>query len=321
MMENNTDNNTDNNTNNTNINMSLTLSQNVYVTINYFIAIVTALIVIVMLIGTIISKRTHCYLKTIHIQFFITALTSCVYHFLNRKPVNCRSVLPFEIFTTFPMVSQLTCIMLCNYLMFKEQFETTKTKIYVFTFIFINWVPALTLEALIGSTEKNKDTSSDRLFDRRDFFCRFYLGGLFYAFLIMTVLFQFYFVLIMVFLYKRLKEVKSTFEGDKDVFLHIYTKIGSQFIFALIHAVVMWIYVFAKAMDKESEESNNSPDSLWYYILGTLYNLSVPFLCYVFIWSSNLRESISQIPCFRCLGGNQDLSSENNGIALVNTHA
>lgn len=79
----------------------------------------------------------------------------------------------------------------------------------------------------------------------------------------------------------------------------------------------MWIYVFAKAMKKEPQEFE---DSIWYYILATLYNLAVPFLCFVFIWSSNLRESISQIPCFRCLGGNQDSSSENNGIALVNTH-
>ena len=122
----------------------------------------------------------------------------------------------------------------------------------------------------------------------------------------------------MIFLYKRLKELKSTFTGDKDVFLHIYTKIGSQFIFALIHAIVMWIYVFAKAMKKEPQEFE---DSTWYYILATLYNLAVPFLCFVFIWSSNLRESISQIPCFRCLGGSQDSSTENNGVALVNTHA
>ena len=133
-----TENNTDNSTNNMNNNTPLTLPQNVYVTINILIAIVTALIVIVMLIGTIISKKTHCYLKTIHIQFFITALISCAYHFLNRKPVHCLSILLFELFTTFPMASQLTSIMLCNYLMFKEQFETSKTKIYVFAFIFIN---------------------------------------------------------------------------------------------------------------------------------------------------------------------------------------
>ena len=221
-----TENNTDNNANN---NTPLSLPQNVYLTINNLIAFVTALIVIVMLIGTIISKKTHCYLKTIHIQFFITAFISCVYHLLNRKPVQCLSILLFEIFTTFPMVSQLTCIMLCNYLMFKEQFETTKTKIYVFAFIFVNWVPAFILEVIIGRIKKNVEIPLEqRLFDRIDFFCRFCLSSVFNAFLIMTVLFQFYFVLIMIFLYKRLKELKSTFTGDKDVFSHIYTKIGSR---------------------------------------------------------------------------------------------
>ena len=162
--------------------------EKIYVTINYIIAIITALIVIIMLIGTIINKKTHPNLKTIHIQFFISSLASCAYHFMNVTNVPCRAILSFEIFTTFPIVSQLTCMLLCTYLMFKEEFETTKTKVYVITFIFVNWLPTLGLNAFL---EENINFVGP---DQREFFCRFIRhSDLYTAFWVLTGFFQFYF--------------------------------------------------------------------------------------------------------------------------------
>ena len=268
----------------------LTSFQQVYVTLNYIIAVVSALIAIIMFIGTIINKKTHRNLKTIHIQFFISVWVSCVYQFLNNKHVQCNTVLTFEIFTTFPVVSQLTCMMLCTYLMFTEQFETTKTKIYIITFIFLNWFPALGLESVF--TEYSS-------FHQIDFFCRFLRGPLMYKmYLIFTGIFQFYFYLIIFFLFRKLRQLKATHEGDLDVYSKIFKKICIQFGCGLFYSTVMWFYVFRKSLDSIDEESGEG----WFYFAGILYNLSMPVLLFVFIWSSNVRHSISQIPCFKCLG-------------------
>lgn len=292
---------TENNTNNT-VDIINNTEPNptyvgIYITINYVIAVITALIVIVMLIGTILNKKSHCYLKTIHIQFFITALMSCVYHFLNRKPVHCRAILSFEIFTTFPVVSQLTCMLLCTYLMFKEEFETRKTKVYVFSFIFVNWLPTLGLHAFLND-------DNFMVSEKREFFCRFFRNSkLYIVFWVLTGIFQFYFDLIMFFLYRKLKQLKST--GDMEVLSKIYKKIGIQFICEFLYSIVMWFYVFSKRTEREPKDGQAHLGEAWYYFSGVLYNLSTPILCFIFIWSSNLRDSISQIPCFGWLAERQ----------------
>ena len=272
---------------------------NIYITINYLIAIITVLIVIVMLIGTIINKKTHPNLKIIHIQFFISSLISCAYHFMNVKSMSCRAILSFEIFTTFPIVSQLTCMLLCTYLMFKEEFETTKTKVYVITFIFVNWLPTLGLGAFLYEDNFIDDT-------QREFFCRFLkkTSKLYTAFWISTGIFQFYFYVIMFFLYRKLRQLKAT--GDMYVLSKIYKKTGIQFICGFIYSLVMWFYVFSRRINEEQGKLGEA----WFYFSGVLYNLSVPVLCFVFIWSSNLKNSISQIPCFGWLADKQSHQQE-----------
>ena len=288
---------TENNTaNTTDINQT---HANVYVTMNYTIAILTVLIVIVMLIGTIINKKTHPNLKIIHIQFFISSLVSCAYHFMNVKSVSCRAILSFEIFTTFPIVSQLTCMLLCTYLMFKEEFETTKTKVYVITFIFVNWLPTLGLDAFLKENDNFVGT------DQREFFCRFIrYSDLYIAFWVLTGFFQFYFYLIMFFLYRKLRQLKAT--GDMDVLSKIYKKTGIQFICGFIYSIVMWFYIFSK----RTTGPHDRIGEIWFYISGVLYNLSMPVLCFIFIWSSNLRDSISQIPCFGWLAERESPQQE-----------
>ena len=192
----------------------------IYVFVNYIIAIITALFVILMFIGTIISKTTHWHLKTIHIQFLITSLISCVYHLLNVTSVRCSTVLPIEIFIAFPIVSQLTCLILFSYLMFKEELESKKAKIYVITFIFVNWIPAIGLAAVF----------KEKHFKEENFFCRFKGGIAFYrSFWIITGVFQVFFYFLIYCLRRKLKELMSTHTDEMEVLSKVYKKMCAQF--------------------------------------------------------------------------------------------
>lgn len=272
----------------------------IYVFVNYIIAIITALFVILMFIGTIISKTTHWHLKTIHIQFLITALISCVYHLLNVTSVRCSIVLPIELFIAFPIVSQLTCLILFSYLMFKEELESKKAKIYVITFIFVNWIPAIGLAAVF----------KEKHFKEENFFCRF-TGGIafFRSFWIITLVFQVFFYILIYCLHKKLRELMSTHTDETEVLSKVYKKICVQFGYALFYTFVMWFYVFVKC-DKIS-----LGDAV-YYLPGVLYNLSIPVLCIIFIWSANIRNSVSKIPFLRFLA-RQQVSSDENHVTLM----
>ena len=265
----------------------------IYTIINYVIAITTALFVIVLFIGTIINKKTHWHLKLIHIQFFICALLSCLYHLLNVTSVPCERFLPLEIITTFPMVTQLTSMILSSHLIFKEELESIKARIYVITFIFVNWIPAIGL--VIGFSKE--------YIEPYKFFCRFVAGNpSFRFFWVTTVVFQVFFYVIMLFLYRKLKQLKSDVTGETEVLSKIYKKICTQFVCGILYSVVMLFFIFLRVRYWEMLIGDE-----WFYIPGILYNLSVPVICYLFIWSANLRHSISQIPCFRFLAlGNND---------------
>lgn len=271
---------------------------NIFIIINYIIALVTAIIVIIFFIGTVISKSTHRYLKTVHIQFFISALFSCGYHFLYIKEYRCRGILALEIFTTFPIVAQLTFMILCTYLIFKDQFETGRTRIYLILSILFNWIPAFMFEASLKSGT----------FGRYKFFCYFDREkSLFTALWIVTLVFQFYFYLIILLIHRKFREIKSNFPEETNLVSKIHRKMCIQFGFGVFYSCVMWIFIFTKGWFGQG----------LYYFIGIFYHLSVPVLCFVFIWSSNLRKSISQIPYFKWLAERQNSSEENNEIALM----
>ena len=276
----------------------------IYIFINYVIAIITALFVIVLFIGTLINKTTHWHLKSIHIQFFICALISCSYHLLNITSVPCEKFLPLEIITTFPMVSQLNCMTLSSYLMFKEELESYKAKIYVITFIFVNWIPALAL--LMNFTKE--------YIKPKEFFCRF-IGGtdVFRGFWITTTVFHVFFYVIMFFLFKKLKQLKSDVSEETEVILKIYKKVCIQFVCGILYTVVMTFFIFFKA----EYQGNVWFEDEWFYVPGILYNLSVLVMCFLFVWSANLRNSISKIPFLGFLAQQQSSSDENNGVTLM----
>ena len=295
-----------NETNRTQLNQAL---GGIYVSINYIIATITAIIVIIMLIGTIINKKAHCYTKTIHIQFFISALLSCAYHFLNVKSVPCRTVLPLEIFTTFPIVSQLTCMVLFSYLMFKEEYDTTKAKIYIIAFTFVHWIPAIGLAIVF----------KEKHYIEKFFFCRFKRGFAFYnSFWIITAVFQIFFYVLIFCLDRKLRELKLTLTKESDVLAKVHKKLCIQFVCGLVYSSIIWFYVFSKSLDKDFEEKKDEKiTDAPYYLPGILYNLSVPVICFLFIWSTNLRDSIMEIPCIRCLAERLGLSGRTNDITLM----
>ena len=209
--------------------------------------------------------------------------------------MNCDTIFSLEIFITFPVVSILTSMVLFTYLMFKEEFESTKSKLYVIVFIFVNWIPALGF-GLEVSTHGEK-------FERVGLVCHFKDYDIMYGSITaLTGLFQFYFYLIMFFLYRKLRILKSSATGDADLIASIFKKIGIQFVCGFLYSLVMWLYVFSRR--------SNWLDQKYYYFVGVLYNLSIPALCFVFIWSSNLRNAISQIPGFGWLGERQNSSEE-----------
>ena len=276
----------------------------IYTFINYVIAIITALFVIVLFIGTLINEKTHWHLKSIHIQFFICALISCSYHLLNVTSVPCEKFLRLEIITTFPMVSQLTCMILSSYLMFKGELESYKAKIYVIAFIFVNWIPALGL--VIGYDEK--------YIKPKEFFCRFVGGNEFFrGFWITTTVFQGFFYVIMLFLYKKLKQLKLDVSEETEEISKIYKKVCIQFVCGILYSVVMLFFIFCKAEYKEKIWFEDE----WFYVPGILYNFSVFVMCFLFVWSANLRNSISKIPFLRFFAQKLSSSDENNDITLM----
>ena len=276
------------------------------VSINYIIAIITVIIVIIMLIGTIINKKAHCYTKTIHIQFFISALLSCAYHFLNVESVPCKKVLPLEIFTTFPIVSQLACMVLFSYLMFKEEFDTKKAKIYIIAFTFIHWIPAIGLTIVL----------KEKHYTEKYFFCRFNRRKAYYnSFWIITAVFQIFFYVLIFCLDRKLRELKLTLTKERDLLSKVHKKLCIQFVCGLVYSSVIWFYVFSKSLNKD--ESEEKKDDELYYVPGILYNLSVPVICFLFIWSSNLRDSIIELPCIKCLAERLGLSGGINDITLM----
>ena len=276
----------------------------IYTIINYVIAITTALFVIVLFIGTIINKKTHWHLKLIHIQFFICALLSCLYHLLNVTSVPCERFLPLEIITTFPMVTQLTSMILSSHLIFKEELESIKARIYVITCIFVNWIPAIGL--VIGFSKE--------YIEPYKFFCRFVAGNpSFRFFWVTTVVFQVFFYVIMLFLYRKLKQLKSDVTGETEVLSKIYKKICTQFVCGILYSVVMLFFIFCKAEYKGKIWFEDE----WFYVPGILYNFSVFIMCFLFVWSANLRNSITKIPFLRFLVQQLSSSDENNDITLM----
>ena len=74
----------------------------------------------------------------------------------------------------------------------------------------------------------------------------------------------------------------------------------------------MWFYVFSKSIYDEKIRLGDTV----YYLPGVLYNLSIPVLCIIFIWSANIRNSVSKIPFLRFLA-RQQVSSDENHITLI----
>lgn len=281
---------------NSTISYSVTAA-NAYIGINYVIAILNVLIVIVFFIGTVLSKNMPCILKTVHIQFLVSGLISSVYQFMYRKEARCRGIFAFEVFTTFPIVAQLTFMILCTYLIFKEQFETTRTKVYFVISLVCNWCPAFFCEASLDP----------EILKRNGFFCFMDKSSLNTAFWILTGVFQINFYVIIFLIHRQLKSLKETFTGDINLLSDLHRKICVQFGFGLFYSCMMWTFIFSKKY----------LPSACFYFFGVLYHLAIPVLCFVFIWSPSLKKSISRMPCFRWIDKQEDESIENDEIALV----
>ena len=121
---------------------------------------------------------------------------------------------------------------------------------------------------------------------------------LFTALWIVTLVFQFYYYIIVLLVVRKFKEFKSksNFSWDNTFFSKIHTNMYIQFGFGGFYCCMMWTFIFTKGWFGQG----------LYYFTGIFHHLSVPVLCFVFIWRPNLRESISKIPCFWWLAKRQN---------------
>lgn len=259
------------------------------------LSIISILIIIVLIFAVIKMENSFTLYKILIIQFFISAIATCIYFIIYNEHFKCLHILKSEALNATPSESAMIFMLICFYLSLNESISDITVYAVSTASIFFNWVPAIILaltlredDIYIANRENIDDVEDVTNIDgyTGKGVCKLEDGTTWkLASDIIVNGYGVVFLLLLVLFILKLWKIKEDFQSDRTMLCKVIMKMTFQYLVGFMYIVVLLIYSYF-SRDWKNEYLRAI------LIFYTFLNL---IMCFIMAWSVNLKNSLKRI--------------------------